>query len=290
MNQANNQHIYFITGKGGVGKSTVALACAKNLAQKGLKTLLVEMNTHSYFARVLRQPVGHEPTQIEPSFYVANWTSENCLREYVLHYLKLERLFEIFFQNRVMRAFIDIAPGLSEISLLGKITSGIRKIGPPLEFDRIVVDCFSTGHALAFFRAPQGLAKAVQVGPMAEQSRAIDAILRDQRFCSYWLVTLLEELPTVETMELDKSLRADLGIEPTILSNRVLPKFPAVDLPAGAGGIAEFARDWKEQSEHQQHWYMKLHSQVEQITTLPFIYQSDAAEIFKSLATKVTPC
>jgi hypothetical protein len=289
LTASKDQHIYFISGKGGVGKSTLALACARNLASQGFKTLLVEMNTHSYFQRLLKQPIEHNPREVQKNLFVANWRAESCLREYVLHYLKLERLFEIFFQNRVMRAFIDIAPGLVEISLLGKITSGIRKIGPPMEYDRLVVDCFASGHALAFFRAPQGLAQAVQVGPMGEQSRAIDIILRDPKFCSYWLVTTLEELPAVETVELAQSLRKDLGISSQIIANRVLPALvPPQNVPQN---LQPFVSQFNEEIKQQDHWRQHLKSTLgDQLRELPLVRDPNPDAVLAQITQGIAPC
>lgn len=215
--------VLFVTGKGGVGKSSIALAYGLGFAAQGLRTLVVEMGSQSYFADFLNLPqLSHQPTTARPNLDLVCWTGEQCLREYALHYLKLERLYNLFFENRVMRALVDVAPGLREISLLGKITSGIRHVGPDFNYERIVVDCFATGHALALFRAPRGLAQSIQVGPMGEQSRSIDQVLRDPALCSYKIVTLLEELPITETFELAQGLQEVLGVNAEVIINKAL--------------------------------------------------------------------
>lgn len=224
-------HIHFVSGKGGVGKSVLALALARESAARGHRTLLVEMNRRSFFGRALGMEIRHEPRVTPGGLWVANWRAEECLREYVLHYIKVPALFELFFRNRVMRAFIDIAPGLPEISLLGKITSGIRKVGPPLDFERVIVDCFSSGDARAFFRVPQGLAQAVQVGPMGEQSRSIDRVLRDPALSSFSVVATPEELPVTETLEFVEQLKNDLGRSSHVIMNRVVSSLPEWDSP-----------------------------------------------------------
>lgn len=221
MTWAQGKKIIFITGKGGVGKSTIALACAQQQAKLGKKTLLAEMGGQSYYADLLQRPVQESPIGLAPNLDVVHLTGESCLREYVLHYLKLERIYKIFFENRVMRALINVAPGLREISILGKITSGIRQIGPPMEYEVIIVDCFATGHALALFRAPIGLGKVIRFGPMGEQCAQIERILKDPQYCSYQIITLLEELPVAETLELYRALKQELGVDPGIICNKV---------------------------------------------------------------------
>ena len=230
--------ILFVSGKGGVGKSLVAAAVAAQAAREGRRTLLVELGETSYFKDFWNlDSVTHEPRPAPGGFDLALWSGETCLREYVLHYLKMEKLYSVFFENRVMRALINVAPGLAEIAMLGKITSGIRRVGPSLDYDLIVVDCFATGHALALLRAPQGFGEAVKFGPMGTHSREIDAIIHDGGACAYWAVTLLEELPVTETLEFVRALRDDLGLASGVIGNK------AVGAPVAADELARLANE-----------------------------------------------
>lgn len=217
------RRIVFVTGKGGVGKSMLAATMAADQARLGRRVLLAEIGDSSYFKDFFGLPnVGYQPTATGMGFDLALWNGERALREYVLHYLKVEKIFEIFFENKVMRSLINIAPGLSEIAILGKITSGIRQVGPPLRYDLLVIDCYATGHALSLLRAPQGLIKAIPVGPMGHQSREIEKVIRDSSKVGYVTVTLLEEMPIVETLEFCRQLRAEFSIEPRLVANKVL--------------------------------------------------------------------
>lgn len=97
------------------------------------------------------------------------------------------------------------------------------------DFDLIVIDSYATGHFKALLRAPKGLAEAVKLGPMGDQSRQIDELLRNPKYCSYAIVTLPEELPVSECGELYHDLSEDLGISPKIFCNKVwdIPLSPA---------------------------------------------------------------
>ncbi|MCM2280503.1 MAG: ArsA family ATPase [Bdellovibrionaceae bacterium] len=220
-----NQKILFVSGKGGVGKSLVAAAIARSEAKRGRRVLLAELGDSSYYKDFWHlAEASHEPIPAPgESFDVVLWSGESCLREYVLHYLKVDRLYRLFFENKVMRSLINVAPGLSEIALLGKITSGIRKTGPPLDYDLIVVDTFATGHAMALFRAPKGMMEAIRFGPMGHQSREMQAVLTDAEQTGFVLVALLEELPVVETLEFEAMLKSEFGIVPDIVANKVMP-------------------------------------------------------------------
>ncbi|MBV2169811.1 MAG: AAA family ATPase, partial [Bdellovibrio sp.] len=175
------QEIHFVTGKGGVGKSVVAAALALKKSREGKKVLLVELGDQSFYKDFFDLPaVGYQPTAIAPNLSLALWTGEACLQEYARHFIKVESLAKLFFENAVMKAFINVAPALPELAIMGKVTSGPRKHGPALPFDCLVVDAFATGHFVALLEAPKGMAQAVQFGPMGEQSRSIDACIRNK--------------------------------------------------------------------------------------------------------------
>ncbi len=219
----SQKQIILVTGKGGVGKSTVAAALALRETQKGRKTLLVELGDDSFYEPFFNlQKLNYEPQQIAPNLFVAIWDAEHCLREYVLHFLKIERLYKIFFDNRVMRTFIRAAPAVSELAILGKVTSNFRHHGPPMPFDLVVVDAYATGHFLALLRAPKGLSEAVRSGPFGEQSAGIMNTLLNPEVTGFVIVALAENLPVVETEELWRALKTEFGIEAEVICNRIL--------------------------------------------------------------------
>lgn len=218
----SSQKIILVTGKGGVGKSTIAAGIAHRLSREGLRTLLVEMGESSFYQSFFGlKEVGQEPIRLDENLDVARWSTESCLREYVLHYVKVEALYKIFFENRVMQTFIRAAPTVSELALLGKLTSGHRKVGPPLNYDRIVVDAYATGHFLALLRAPRGLSEAVKAGPLGEQTTSIYKVLTDPSITSYKIVSLPESLPMTETKELMSQLQSEFKVKPEVICNKI---------------------------------------------------------------------
>ena len=252
MPHVPDQKIILVTGKGGVGKSTVAAAIAHKLVKQNLRVLLVEMGESSFYQDFFGLPnVGQEPVPLEGGLHVARWSTESCLREYVLHYVKVETLYRMFFENRVMKTFVRAAPTVSEIALLGKLTSGHRDVGPRLDYDRIVVDAYATGHFLALLRAPRGLSEAVRAGPLGEQTTLIYNVLTDPKITTYKIVSLPESLPTSETKELFAQLKSEFHVKPEIICNKIwkIP-FSEADLQfmanqntaAVGGGIVGFAK------------------------------------------------
>lgn len=210
-----------VTGKGGVGKSTVAASLALSLSEKGERVLLVELGSVSYFQHVFRAEIHQEPTEVRKNLDVSVWCGESCLKEYVGHFVKIKKLVDLFFDNRVMRTFIKAAPALKELAILGKLTSGVRRWGPDMPYDVIVFDSYSTGHHLALLKAPIGMHELIDAGPMGEQSRNIVKVLKDKDHVQTILVTLAEEMPVEESLELNQALINVLGHKPEIVCNKL---------------------------------------------------------------------
>ncbi|WP_413292253.1 ArsA family ATPase [Bdellovibrio sp. HCB185ZH] len=275
------QEIHFVTGKGGVGKSVVAAALALKLSRQGKKVLLVELGDQSFFKDFFElADVTFQPQLIKPNLSLALWTGESCLREYAQYLVKVESLAKLFFDNAVMRAFINIAPGLPELAMLGKITSGPRKYGPPMPFDCLVVDAFATGHFKALMEAPAGMAQAVQIGPMGEQSRSIIRVLTDPEVSKYHIVSLPEELPLKESTELSEMLQKEFSVEPTLVMNKVLD----VNVPRASLQNAEslttsdlglFAQYLEQQLDRQSQMMDQAKTKFKKILKVPLFFETN---------------
>jgi hypothetical protein len=219
--------ILFFTGKGGTGKSMVAAGYAMAQAEKGLRVLLVELGETSFFEGILTKgPVGFEPKEVSPNLFLAHWDGYRCLRDYIHHLVKSEAITNLVYENPFMRTLVDVGPSLAELAIVGKITSGVRHVGPALNYDLIVVDSYATGHMLAMLRAPIGIAEAVKFGPMATQCRDMIGVLRNPQITGYNLVTLPEELSVTESIELYNDILMEVGVKSSFLCNNIM------DIPA----------------------------------------------------------
>lgn len=288
--QLMSQEILFVTGKGGVGKSTVAAALAKKKAKAGARVLLVEIGDQSFYKDYFQLPsIGYTPTKIDTNLSVALWTGESCLREYIIYLIKVEALYKLFFENAVMKAFVNVAPALPELAIMGKATSGPRNHGPKAPFDCIVIDAYATGHFMALIGAASGMAEAVKFGPMGEQSRSIDQVLRDPKFCKYFLVSLPEELPVKETEELYEHLQSKFGIQAEIILNKCLnEKMPSAEFEAAKKSDSDefqgFAEDYKTNFALQDELRQRLKVLDRKILCLPQVWSTDVNKVLNTLA------
>ncbi|MNJ91217.1 Anion-transporting ATPase [compost metagenome] len=282
------QEIHFVTGKGGVGKSVIAAALAFKKSQEGKKVLLVELGDQSFYRDYFDLPqVGFQPTPLKPNLSVALWTGETSLREYATYLIKVDSLAKIFFENAVMKAFINVAPALPELAIMGKITSGPRKHGPPLNYDVLVVDAFATGHFMALMEAPKGMAQAVKMGPMGEQSRSIDTHIRNENLCKFHVVTLPEELPVKEASELLGRLKSEFNISAELILNKVLKVPVSAETLKSAekenGDLGQFAGYLSQQIERQSKMIEAGRSLTKKSEEVPLLFESDSWKIIEQV-------
>ncbi len=246
------RQVHFVCGKGGVGKSTVACALALLFREQGHRVLLAQVNAADSHARLLDvSPIPDEIEEIEDGLFAVNMTPEKALREYVLLKLKLEALYRLAVENRVVQRFLRFIPSMAELNMLGKIwfhaeeqRAGARGEERP-RFDRIVVDCPSTGHGLGFLRVSQVVRDVVRAGPVAVEAGNMARTFADPERTRLHVVTLPEDMPTNETLQFVAEVRrtevAPLGY---IIVNSVMEPGFAADARAALSdaGIMSRAR------------------------------------------------
>lgn len=224
------RRLILVVGKGGVGRSTVAAAIAGQAALRGRRTLLFETNANDRFGTYFdKPPVGTELVQLENNLWAVNTNPAHALEEYGLMILKFRSVYEMVFENRVTKAFLRAIPGLDDYSLLGKAWyhTTEEKRGKPI-WDTVVFDMPASGHSISMLRVPWVITDTVPEGPLTRDAREVKELLRDQARTAVVLVTLAEEMPVNEAIELEDKLTA-LGIVPQhIVCNQVYPRhFPA---------------------------------------------------------------
>lgn len=227
-----DRRLILVVGKGGVGRSTVAAAIAGESAARGKRTLLFETNANDRFGSYFdKPPVGTELAHLAPNLWAVNTNPAHALEEYGLMILKFKSVYEMVFENRVTRAFLRAIPGLDDYSLLGKAwfhTTEERR-GKPV-WDTVVFDMPASGHSVSMLRIPWVITDTVPEGPLTRDARTIKELLCDPARTAAVLVTLAEEMPVNEAIELEAKLTT-IGIVPQqVVCNQIYP----AHFPAGA--------------------------------------------------------
>ncbi len=218
------KELVFVSGKGGTGKSTVATLLARDLSQRGRSVLLVELAEQSS-VQALLQSEKKPQYQPQASGFGFDWCrlqGRDCLVEYVSSFTRLESVTQKFFDSALLKTLVNVAPGLNDLSILGKLTSRIRKHGPAFNYDHIVVDAPSTGSFLSLINAPVTLGKSVARGPLHSQSMGIDKVLKNPECTQFFFVSLYEELPMDELADTLTEFKDDYGEQIRIVMNKAL--------------------------------------------------------------------
>src|SRR3954447_19043539 len=199
-----DRRLLFFTGKGGVGKSTMAAAAALLAANIGKRVLLVEVDAKGDVpAQFEQSPVGFKPKQVHPGVMAMAMDTEASLQEYLKLNLRVPVIGKLGPLARVLDFVATAAPGVKEILTIGKIMWEVREaIEGRSEFDMVVVDAAATGHIVAQLGAADAIQELVDVGPLSDQTRWVADLLADSHVTAVNIVTTPEEMPVSETIEL----------------------------------------------------------------------------------------
>jgi anion-transporting ArsA/GET3 family ATPase len=211
----------FVTGKGGVGKTTLAAAIGEVAARQGKRVLVCEMDAKGALATAFEvSSLAFEPTEIEPRLFAMSMSTEDALREYLRLFVKIPFIGRIGPLASTFDFVADAAPGVKEILAVGKLCYEVRE----RNYDLVVVDAEASGHVVSQIGAPKVIADLVQVGLVREQTQWMLDILEDPARTGVAVVTTPEEMPVTESIELLERLTGETGTHPVaVIANRVLP-------------------------------------------------------------------
>ena len=232
----SGKRLLIVTGKGGVGKSTVAAALAITASWRGLRTIVAEVAARSDVASLLGGS-GDAPrreAELAPALHHVSIEPQSALEEYIRDEVPGRVPGMILARSRAFDVLATATPGMRELLTVGKVwelAQRPRRTRGARPYDLVILDAPATGHAAGLLGAPRTFASIANVGPVARQGAAIDRMLRDRRSSGVIAVATPEQMAVSEALELRGTLTESLEIAlDGVVVNRVLPaRFSAAE-------------------------------------------------------------
>ena len=237
-----------VVGKGGVGKTTTSAALGLASARRGKRTLIAMANVKERLSDLFDvKPIGSEIVRIAPNLDAVNMDPKIALEEYGLMVLKVRALYKAVFENRFVRNFLRGTPGIEAWSMLGKAFFHASPPSGPPDYDMVILDAPATGHGLDMLRVPKVIHEVAPPGLLRKEADRCLEMFQNPREAGTVLVTLAEDMPANETIELHDALVSELSMSIAgLVVNRQLPYLFApedaqkiLDLPSKLAGDTE---------------------------------------------------
>lgn len=216
------RRLIFVTGKGGVGKSTVATALGLLAARSGLRTIVAELASQERVRRVFDQD-GHtfEEVRLDGDLFTISIDPQHAMEEYLR--VKTGAVGQALGSTKLFQAFAMATPGMRELLSIGKVwelSQHERRTDDAHAYDLVIVDSPATGHGAGILRTPRTFADIARLGPIHHQAGSIAATIADPDFTAVIAVCTPEEMPVNETLWLRDTLAQDgMAIRATIANS-----------------------------------------------------------------------
>jgi anion-transporting ArsA/GET3 family ATPase len=272
-----DKRLVFVTGKGGVGKTTVSACLARVAARRGKRVIVCE---------VAAEETGHDEVEVAPGIHSIAIDPERAMREYLADQVG-GALSKVMTSSRVFTYLAAAAPGLRELLTIGKVWDlaqlDLRRTGNT-PYDLVILDAPATGHALGMLRTPRTFRDVARVGPVARQAGHIDAFLTNPELTGIVAVAAPEEMPVNETIDFIAALGDEMDLKPdAVVVNGVYPeRFRdaeiaaieklGVDSPKLRAAVSTARR-----ARHHRNQVRRLRRRAPALT-LPFLFQTELGE------------
>ena len=272
-----------VTGKGGVGKSTVAAALGLVAARRGLRTIVAEVSARDDVSRALGGEDSEHEQELLPGLHHISVDPQTAMEEYLVDQLPSRALADLVTSSRTFTYLTAATPGMRELLTIGKVwdlAQDERRTGEHA-YDLVVLDAPATGHGLAVLGAPRTFGEVALAGPIARQARTIDAMLTDPARTGVVAVARPEEMPVSEALDLERVLEAELGVavELFVVDGLLPDRFTDADartLAAVARGDAvraALAAHERARSQRRELSRLRRHGRAP-VATLPFLFDA----------------
>jgi anion-transporting ArsA/GET3 family ATPase len=211
-----DKRLVIVTGKGGVGKTTVSVALGMRAAAEGKRTIVCEVSSQENASRMFdHTTIGFHEVELEKNLWSISIDPDESMREYVLLQLKVRAMRDMLFRSRIFNYLAAATPGLKELVTIGKIWELARldrKARSGNKYDLVIVDAPATGHGVGFLQTPRTFAAIARVGPIHSQAQTLDRFITNHQNTGVAIVALPEEMPVNESAALEHDLTEEVGV------------------------------------------------------------------------------
>ena len=217
VSQCKDKKLIFVTGKGGVGKTSISQAIAEILSEEKKKTLWVGFEDPLL-------PQDSLESKNDWLWYL-NADGASAFAEYVSIKIPFGAMTKFLLKNKLVQHLARISPGVHEAVLIGKVWYEMR------HYDYVIADLPATGHGLAMFQSLYNFKKLFNSGPLQRDAEKMLKDFSNENVCHYLIATLPEEMPLQESLELKAYLETLFpNMTPQMVVNRCFPSIQS-DIP-----------------------------------------------------------
>jgi anion-transporting ArsA/GET3 family ATPase len=245
LSALSRRRLVVVTGKGGVGKTVVAAALGRLFAGRGRRVLLLEVDPRENAHLMLGlPPSGGEIVAAGEGLWLQNLKPRQALDDLIRERVRVGVVARRVLASPIYHQLTEGMPGLREVAVVHHALSlargaggeGPGRRGADPGFDLVVLDAPATGHGVSLLAAPQLVAAVITSGPVGRLAAELAAFVADPERCGIAVVTLAEEMPVDEAVELRAMLGERVGRRPELLVVNAL--YPPVGPEAADGDDA----------------------------------------------------